>query len=240
MRSTLLEALPFFGASTAVLDLGFEASPGKSRLNSLSVPESHSIDARDTRCAAGVGAVHGYQMRENFMRLIGATSILVLICAISAQAAELPSRKPGLWEVKTSIEGSNAPVRVVQQCIDATTDQMMQSSAGPFAPAACPERDVQRSANSITIDSVCTVGGKTATAHSVVNGSFDSAYTMTVTSHSDDILGGKMIMTMEAKWLGLCTADQKPGDLVMGNGMKINLPEMQKRGTSPAIPLPPR
>jgi Protein of unknown function (DUF3617) len=155
-------------------------------------------------------------------------------------AAELPSRKPGLWQVKTSIESSNAPSRVIQQCIDAATDQMLQSSAGPFAPAACPERDVQRSENSITIDSICTVGGKTATAHSVITGSFDSAYTMTVTSQSPDIPGGKMVMTMEAKWLGPCTEDQKPGDVVLGNGVKINIPEMQKRNTSPGIPLPPR
>jgi hypothetical protein len=179
-------------------------------------------------------------MHEDFMRLIGATSILVLIDTMPAPAADSPSRKPGLWQVKTSIENSNAPARVIRQCIDATTDQMMQSSAGPFAQAACPEREVQRSANSITIDSKCTVGGKTATAHSVVTGSFDSAYTMTVTSQSEDIPGGKMIMTMEAKWLGPCTADQKPGDIVMGNGMKINIPEMQKRSTSPGIPLPSR
>jgi hypothetical protein len=174
------------------------------------------------------------------MRLIGATSILVLICTMPATAAGLPSRRPGLWQVKTSIENSNAPSRVIQQCIDASTDQMMQSSAGPFAPAACPERDVQRSLDSITIDSICMVGGKTATAYSVVTGSFDSAYTMTVTSQSEDIPGGKMIMTMEAKWLGPCTADQKPGDIVMGNGIKINIPEMQKRSTSPDMPLPPR
>jgi hypothetical protein len=90
-----------------------------------------------------------------FMRLIGATSILVLFCAMPALAAELPSRKPGLWQVKTSIGGSNVPAPVIKQCIDATTDQMMQSSAGPSAPAACPERDVQRSENSITIDSTC-------------------------------------------------------------------------------------
>ena len=77
------------------------------------------------------------------MRLIGATPILVLICTTSALAAELPSRKPGLWEVKTSIENRNAPAQVIRQCIDAATDQMMQSSAGPFALAVCPKREVQ-------------------------------------------------------------------------------------------------
>jgi hypothetical protein len=177
---------------------------------------------------------------QYFTRLTGATSVLVLICTLPAPAAEMPSRKPGLWQVKTSIENSNSPPRVIQQCIDAATDQMMQSNAGPFAPAACSEREVQSSENSITIDSACTFGGKPATAHAVVTGNFDSAYTMTVTSQSEAIPSGKMIMTMEAKWLGPCAADQKPGDVVLGNGVKINLLELQKRSPSPETPPPPR
>jgi Protein of unknown function (DUF3617) len=193
-----------------------------------------------TRTELGGATRQGCQKQENFVRSIGATLILVLIVAIPAPAAELPSRKPGLWQVRTSIGSSNAPNRVVQQCIDAATDQMMQSSAGPFAPAACPERDVQRSENSTTIDFTCAVGGKPATAHSVITGSFDSAYTMTVTSQSTEIPDGKMIMTMDAKWLGPCAADQKPGDIIMSNGMKINVPEMEKRSISPDVPPPSR
>jgi hypothetical protein len=179
-------------------------------------------------------------MQENFVRLIGVTLIPVLFVMMPALAAELPSRKPGLWQVKTSIGSSKAPAMVIQQCIDATTDQMMQSSAGPFAPAVCPGRDVQRSENSITIDSTCAVGGKAATAHSVITGSFDNAYTMTVTSQIPDIPDSKMIMTMDAKWLGSCAADQKPSDVIMSNGMKINVPEMEKRSISPDLPQPSR
>lgn len=174
------------------------------------------------------------------MRLVRATSILVLICATPALAAELPSRRPGLWEVRTSIGNRNAPAPVIRQCIDATTDQMMQSSAGPYSAAACPKREVQSSADSTTIDSTCTVGGKTATAHAVITGSFDSAYTMTVTSLSEDDPRSKMIMTTEAKWLGPCAADQKPGDMIMSNGVKMNILELQKHTPWPGVPLPPR
>jgi hypothetical protein len=174
------------------------------------------------------------------MRLVAATSILLLICATAAPAADLPSRKPGLWQVKTRIENSNGPEQDVRQCIDGATDQMIQSSAGPFSAVACPERAVQRSENAIVIDSSCTVGGKPATAHADVTGSFDSAYTMTVTAQSGDFPDGKMIMTIEGKWLGPCAADQRPGDIVMGNGMKINIPEMMKRSASPDNSLPPR
>src|SRR5712691_903057 len=108
------------------------------------------------------------------MRLVGAAAFLVLIGAMPALAAELPTRKAGLWEVKMSFENRNAPAQTIQQCIDASTDRMMQSSAGPYAQDVCSKRDVQRTANGITVDSTCTVGGKTATSHAVVTGSFDS------------------------------------------------------------------
>ena len=55
------------------------------------------------------------------MRLIGVTAILVPICAVPALAAELLSSKPGLWQVKTSIGGSNVPAPVIKQCIDAAS-----------------------------------------------------------------------------------------------------------------------
>jgi hypothetical protein len=38
--------------------------------------------------------------------------------------------------------------------------------------------------------------------------------------------------------LGPCTGDQKPGDMIMGNGMKINILDMKKRGAQPGAPLP--
>jgi hypothetical protein len=172
------------------------------------------------------------------MRPVVLSSALLLAYAVPALSAELPSRKPGLWEVKTSVENVNAPARVIRQCIDAATDQMLQSIAGPFNPASCPEPNVQSSANSTTIEFKCAVGGKPATAHSLITGSLDSAYTMTVTAQSDASAPGRMTMTMEGKWLGACAADQKPGDIVLSDGTKMNVPELQKRGPS-TIPLTP-
>ena len=164
------------------------------------------------------------------MRLWRAISIVAVIGTVPVFAAELPSRKPGLWEMKMEFEGRSTPGQTMRQCIDASTDQMMQSNLGSSGPNACSKRDVQRSADTITIDSVCTVAGKTATSHAEITGSFDSAYTMTVTSDSATTPGSKTKMTMAAKWLGPCTGDQKPGDMIMGNGMKINILDMQKKG----------
>src|SRR5215472_9629043 len=140
------------------------------------------------------------------MRLIGAAASLVLSGTMPAQAAELPTRKAGLWEIRMSFGNRNGAGPTIQQCIDASTDQMMQSSAGPLAQAACSKRDVQKSGNTTTIDATCTLAGKTAKSHAVITGSFDSAYTMTVTSQSDALPGGNMTITMAGKWLGPCAA----------------------------------
>jgi hypothetical protein len=98
---------------------------------------------------------------------------------------------------------------------------------------------VQKSGDTTTIDSVCTVAGKTLTAHVVITGSFDSGYTMVITSQSD-ALPAPRTTTMSAKWLGPCAADQKPGDMIMPNGMKMNLLDMQKSMGQPgAAGAPP-
>jgi Protein of unknown function (DUF3617) len=169
------------------------------------------------------------------------STLLITLVAMPALAAEMPARKAGLWEIATSAGNRMA----IRQCIDAATDQMMQSRAGTgpapgTGPGAgtppCSKRDVQKTGDTVTIDSTCTVAGRTVNTHAVVTGSFDSAYTMTVTSQGDGIPAGAGTMTMSAKWLGPCAADQRPGDMIMPNGMKINILDLQKRGLPGAPP----
>jgi uncharacterized protein DUF3617 len=175
-----------------------------------------------------------YRKMPLAMLSIGVACASILVAEV--EAGELPSRKPGLWEVKTRI-GDNARALTVQQCIDAATDQLLQSSAGPFSASLCERREAKRSEGSMTIDSRCTIGGKAGTAHAAVTGSFESAYTMTVTSEGGDLPPAKM--TIEGKWLGACAADQQPGDVVMAGGVKVNILELQKRALAPADFPPP-
>lgn len=161
----------------------------------------------------------------------GLALLLIVAFAMPAAAADMPSRKAGLWEITTHMP--NHPM-TMKQCIDASTDQAMQSHASSSG-ANCSKRDVQKSATGMTIDSVCTIAGKTMTSHIVVSGSFDSNYTMTITSEGGSLPTARTI-TLEAKWLGPCAADQKPGDIVMANGMKMNIVDMQKAMRPPVAP----
>jgi len=169
------------------------------------------------------------------MRRYGVAFLAAVIGIPPAAAAELPSRKPGLWEVKM-VADNRGPGLVVQQCVDEATDQMLQSSAGPISVAACTRRDAQNVGDTVIIDSTCAVGGKPATAHAIITGSFDSSYTMTVTAKGEALQAG-INMTVTGRWLGACQAGQKPGDVVMPNGVKLNVPEMQKQPQK-RFPLP--
>jgi len=172
-------------------------------------------------------------LRLHTALLTGAAFAMLVAAPVSA--ADAPARRPGLWEVKTTIEGQGRPV-TVQQCIDAATDQMLQSSAGPFAAPLCTGREVTKSDAGMTIDTHCSFNGKPANAHAVVSGSFDSGYTMTVTAEGGALPPVKM--TIEGKWQSACAAGQQAGDVIMANGVKVNIPELQKRALG-ADPLSP-
>lgn len=149
--------------------------------------------------------------------------------AVTTSADELPTRKPGLWEMKMTFEGGQVPPQTMQQCIDAATDQEMRQPPGMEGvdmAKAC-KQDITRAGETMTADSSCTINGRTTKSHMTIKGSFESAYTMNVAVTADGSPGREMRMTMEGKYLGACKPDQKPGDMIMG-GMNINISEMKK------------
>jgi hypothetical protein len=124
----------------------------------------------------------------------------------------------------------------VQQCIDAATDKQMNAIGENLRQDACAKQDVQQKVGAtIVVDSVCQVGPTKTTSHSVISGDFNSAYTVKVASKREGGAAapglpadGTTNMTMEAKWLGPCKADQRPGDMIMANGRKVNISDLQK------------
>lgn len=163
--------------------------------------------------------------------------------APSASALDMPARKAGLWELQVDLGRPNLPVRAMKHCIDAATDKLMNAQYGG-AGQNCAKQDVAKSGATMTIDSVCEFAGATVTSHSVVSGSFDSAYTVDVIStraggrpRPGMPPSGATHMKISAKWLGPCEAGQKPGDILMPNGMKINILDLPKSpGAAPRRP----
>jgi hypothetical protein len=154
-----------------------------------------------------------------------------LLPAPDARAVDMPVRKAGLWELKMLNSSSPLPEMTMQHCTDETTDKAMTDAASPMAKEVCSKQDLQKTATGYVTDSVCKVGGMSITSHSETTGDFNSAYTVKSTSHSEGGPSGaprETTTTIQAKWLGACKPDQKPGDIVMPGGFKMNVKDMQK------------
>jgi len=164
---------------------------------------------------------------------VGIAFLLLMPCALAwppaARALDYPARKPGLWEMRIESGGTDAPAQVMKQCIDAQTDKAMRELGQGNGRERCSKEDLRREGGKLVADSVCKMGNSTATTRSVISGDFSSAYRVETTSKYDPpMMGrGEAAVTLNTRWLGPCEAGQAPGDIVMPNGMKINVNQMK-------------
>lgn len=150
---------------------------------------------------------------------LGAT---LLQAAAGAQAADMPKRKPGLWQIETTMAATSG-IGPIKQCIDEKTDNFYQQ-LGEQRRDKCTESEIRNTGDKIVVHSVCKFGNSTATTDATFSGRFDSEYRGDIRVKYNPPMHGmsESAMTVAAKWLGPCSAGQKPGDMILPNGMKIN------------------
>jgi hypothetical protein len=161
-----------------------------------------------------------------------ALSLLLGAPAMTQDAPpQMPARKAGLWEIKMTMEGGRMPPQTSQQCIDAETDKLMNTFGGGMRQQMCSQQEVKKMGTGIIVSSTCEMGGVKMTSVGVITGDFDSAYTVKVTSKVEGNApkGGpaETKMQLDAKWMGECKAGQKPGDMIMPGGVKVNIHDLQ-------------
>ena len=128
-------------------------------------------------------------------------------------------------------------MQTMKQCTDAAADKLMTYNFGGSAEQELPEAGHQtmaasRSSSTRSAPSAAPPPPRTRWSH----GDFNSAYTVEVTSHArwraadpGVAPGGETHMKIAAQWIGACAAGQRPGDVVMSNGMTMNVLDLQKR-----------
>jgi hypothetical protein len=170
-------------------------------------------------------------MRRQFLAFCLGFCLLALLPAPDARAVDAPVRKAGLWEMKIVRTGSPLPEMTMQHCTDEATDKDMSTGLAPAAKDICSKNELQKTATGYVADSVCTIAGASMTSHSEISGDFNSAYTVKSTAHTEhgpSMMPRDSTTTIEAKWLGACKPDQKPGDIVMPGGFKLNIKDAEK------------
>jgi Protein of unknown function (DUF3617) len=163
-----------------------------------------------------------------FPAVLAALALAGVTTTSAALAVNLPERKPGLWVVATSSPDSNLPSHEVRMCIDSSTDAMMSSAGTNAMNGACGKNEVKRDGAVVTVVSICRMGDVQATTRAVIHFSGDTAYHSDINTTFNPPMMGRSTATVsqDGKWTGACPADMQPGDIVMANGMRMNIKTM--------------
>jgi hypothetical protein len=169
------------------------------------------------------------------MRFPSLLAVPMLLCGAIAVAASLPAdmpkRKPGLWEMQVSgmAGGSQALPKI---CLDETTDKAMYELGTKMSGAMCSKLDIAVKGGKVIVDSICTMqmptGPVNMTSHSETTFDGNTAYrTAGQVNYSPAFMGKTAVqVSSEGHWTGACPAGQKPGDMTMPNGSVVNISQL--------------
>lgn len=152
----------------------------------------------------------------------------------SARKDALPARKAGLWEVV--VRGDTPGPRrgqTVQQCTDAAAEAYMLMSIVP-GQEDCHETRVRRrpgkAGGRYDISTVCYVHDNRVQTRMELAGDLQSAYEgRFAVEHSQAGTPNQGPMAFEGRWLGACKPGQRPGDMVLPNGVTVNVVDDVRR-----------
>jgi len=162
--------------------------------------------------------------------------------ASTSGAVSMPTRRSGLWIQTMSEDGAPNRMGQVRECVDPSTDAKMMAFSQKVGRRKCQQRSMSRGLDgSYTSASICSLGGAgTITSKGTISGDFSSKYH--VRSESDisgapvAAMNGHHVTDIEGVYSGPCPADMTPGDVALGNGMKMNIDKFPGGGGSGAPP----
>jgi hypothetical protein len=116
----------------------------------------------------------------------------------------------------------------MKECVDEATDAEMMKMATDTSKSmggACSKNEFKRTSSGFETNSECKMGASTVTSKGLFTGDFATSYKGEVTTNFNPPMfgNGTSKTTITAKYLGACTNGMQPGDVMMANGMKINM-----------------
>jgi Protein of unknown function (DUF3617) len=155
-----------------------------------------------------------------------ATAVLVSSLAC-VQAADVQKRNAGLWQIVASSDASKQAPMTFKLCTDDNMEKTLAQLQNRFASNVkdnCSKLETHTKGAQVITDSVCTAGPSQLTTHMVATLN-NASFKIDVHTHRDPSPQGNpdFSTNLEGTWVGVCTADMKPGDMMLPNGFKVNL-----------------
>jgi hypothetical protein len=129
---------------------------------------------------------------------------LLLTTTLVFAADHDDGRKSGEWEISVTVTGQSTQTN--KYCIDSASDDIAATAGGGVAQSDCEETHTGRSAQGVTIRSVCKQGNSTVTTTGTLSGDLETGYQGEITKNYSPPLYGRTEIksTVEGRFLGSC------------------------------------
>ena len=152
-----------------------------------------------------------------------------------------PVRKAGFWEQTLTRDGVAPGLSLmgkVRLCVDAASQAKLSLFGDRLGKGSCRGRSLSRGPDGlVSFAATCDMGiAGVATSTGTLSGDLASAYRLHVESDvagaSLAALNGRHVTDIAATRLGPCPAGLVPGDVLLANGMKINVDKIGAAATA--------
>jgi hypothetical protein len=136
-------------------------------------------------------------------------------------------QKDGLWENSATMGGHPF---TTQSCVTEESQAKMSAFSSQLRQRNCSGTSITHNLDgSWSSTSTCKIAGVVRTTHSHITGDLNARYMVTVFADGSD----KPESTMTMTWLGPCKPGMRGGDVIMANGMKMNVLDGTMSGVPP-------
>ena len=147
--------------------------------------------------------------------------------APAEDAAGLPLRKAGRWELKTVMDEGNGPrEQVLTMCIDRDMERNTAAASEQSHRQACSKYEIKKAGGNTTVTSLCKFHGRTVDSATDMSGDFETSFKVTIKSTTSGEQDGKSVsvkrtIVQDGKYLGESCGDLKAGKAMGADGKKI-------------------
>lgn len=143
-------------------------------------------------------------------------------------APSLPTRKAGVWELKTVMdEGSGPRDQSIKMCIDDVMEHNTVKASLTEHKAACTTYDVKASDGKTVVDADCMFNERKVISTTTMSGDFKTAFEVKIDSTTSDPKAKdqsiviKRTITQSGKYLSESCGDLKPGEAEGPDGKRV-------------------
>jgi hypothetical protein len=154
--------------------------------------------------------------------------VAAFIAGIACAETLAPHEKDGLWESSMTMMGRPY---TTQSCVSEESQAKMSMFSSQMRQRNCSSSAITHNMDgSWSSTSTCKFGpGAVRTTHAHITGDFNAKYTMEIFAGDSNRPETTMTMT----WMGPCKPGMKGGDVIMANGMKMNVLDGTMSGVPP-------